>query len=137
MLRAGVGISRDKRGRAAAFEAASRAMARAGGQAAQLCFCFATPDHHAELPTLLPAVREITQAPHVIGCAGAGVLTSDGEVEGESAVGVLVASGGEMRTWPFLVRDGESADEWHDVEARLRETSGQVLITLLGALGQA
>src|SRR5262249_8716839 len=125
MLRAGVGISRDKRGRAAAFEAASRAMARAGGQAAQLCFCFATPDHHGELPTLLPAVREITQAPHVMGCAGAGVLTSDGEVEGESAVGVLVASGGDIKTWPFLLRDSESNAEWQEVATQLRESSGQ------------
>jgi small ligand-binding sensory domain FIST len=71
-----------------------------------------------------------------MGCAGAGVLTSDGEVEGESAVGVLVASGGEIKTWPFLLRDSESSDEWHDVETQLRETSGQVLITLLGALGE-
>src|SRR5262249_48096956 len=131
MLRAGVGISQGKRGRGAAFEAASRAMARAGGEKAQLCFCFATPDHHGELPTVLAAVREITQAPHVVGCAGAGILTGDGEIEGESAVGVLCA-GGELSARPFLLRDLDAADEWRELGSRMREARGDVLVTLLG-----
>lgn len=132
MLRAGVGISRDKRGRAAAFEAASRAMSRSGGGKADLCVCFATPDHHAELGALLPAVREITQSPHVVGCAGAGVLTSDGEIEGESAVGVLVASGGGIESRPFLVRDGE---DWSEIESQIR--GAETVVALAGNLGES
>src|SRR5438270_14047062 len=93
MLRAGVGITHDKRGRAAACEAASRAMARAGETPPDVCLCFATPDHRGELAPLIGAVREITRARHVVGCTGGAVVTQDGEHEGESAVGVLVASG--------------------------------------------
>jgi small ligand-binding sensory domain FIST len=103
MLRAGVGVSRDKRGRAAAFEAASRAMARAGSEPARLCLCFATPDHRAGMGSLLGAVGQITRAPHVVGCSAAGVLTGEGELEGDSSVGVLVASGPTLEARPLLV----------------------------------
>src|SRR2546429_397633 len=87
MLRAGVGITHDKRGRAAAFEAASRAMARAGEAPADLCLCFATADHRGDLPPLIAAIRAITRARHVAGCTGA---TEGGDV----GIGEEVVRGG-------------------------------------------
>src|SRR5262245_50464229 len=145
MLRAGVGLTHERRGRTAAFEAASRAMARAGLTRAELCLCFATPDHQPDMPSALAAIRQITQAPQVVGCTGGGILTSEGEHEGQSALGVLVASGDELRVRPFLVQTLEASEDAvaQAIARSLAAPGGDasedgrpaLLLALVGALG--
>jgi len=79
----------------AGIEATRAATERLPGCDLALVFASGAP---AEEPALLAAtVQEISGAPALVGCSGAGVLTEAGEVEGDG-VAVLALSGVTVRT---------------------------------------
>lgn len=92
-VRAGTGLSLLRDGRKAAAEAAERALVAAGIDRAALAFVFATTDHAAHYGEVLSIVGQVTRAPTISGCSGAGVLTQDREIERGPAVAILVVGG--------------------------------------------
>lgn len=104
MLKAGVGASIDKSTISAATAAAREAMARAGLFQADFALVFATIPHAALYPRMLERIAEITRTRHVVGCSAMGIVTSDGEVEDEPAIAVLVLASDTVMATPFLIR---------------------------------
>ncbi len=88
-MEAGVGMSRELVAEAAAQEATRQAMARLGAVTANLAFVFASHHHREKYPVLVQTIRAMTGATHLLGTSAAGVLCTDGEVEGGPAVVVL------------------------------------------------
>lgn len=104
MLKAGVGASTEKSTIPAALAAARQAMDRAGIVQADFALVFATIPHAALYPRMLERIAETTRTRHVVGCSAMGILTSDGEVEDEPAIAVLVVASDTVIATPFLVR---------------------------------
>ncbi len=104
MLKAGVGASIEKSTVSAATAAAREAMARAGLLQADFALVFATIPHAALYPRMLERIAEVTRTRHVVGCSAMGIVTSDGEVEDEPAIAVLVLASDTVVATPFLVR---------------------------------
>jgi small ligand-binding sensory domain FIST len=103
MTHAGVGYAGEVGAEAVAWVAARQAMERAGFDRADFAFVFATTHYQAECPRLLRVVREVTGAPHLIGCSGMGVLTTDGEFETGAGAAVLALKSDDVVAEPFLV----------------------------------
>ena len=95
----------------AALEASLAALTSSGRDHAELAFVFVSGDGHGQAHALLHAVRRVTGARAVIGCSGAGVLTERAEVEGDTAVAVLVVSDDRLTAAPFLVDDLAAAGD--------------------------
>ena len=110
MIWAGSGLSRQHDAVKAAEEAASAAMAQAGQRTANLVFFFSTADHAPHYEGMLAAVRRVTGTGNLVGCSGAGVMTSEGEIEGEKGVAVLAVAMDQGAAAPFLVRNLKSRD---------------------------
>lgn len=116
MIWSGSGLSSRSSTLQAAEEAARSAMSRAGLQRAGLVFCFATTEHAAKYPEMLSVIRKVTGCGNLVGCSGAGVLATDGEIENEPGIAVLVMAGDKATAAPFLVgnlhaRDREAGRE--------------------------
>ena len=92
---AGSGLSTLTEPVRAGIEATRAAIARLPG--CDLAFVFASGAPAQEPDLLAAAVQEISGAPALVGCSGAGVLTEAGEVEGDG-VAVLALSGVTART---------------------------------------
>lgn len=103
MTRAGVGYAGEVAAEAAVWLAARRAMERADVERADCAFVFATTHYQAEFARLLHAVRTETGAPHLVGCSGMGVLTTEGEFERGAGVAVLALKSDAVAVQPFLV----------------------------------
>jgi small ligand-binding sensory domain FIST len=134
MIWAGSGLSRRSDAVRAAEEAASAAMASAGLRQAGLVFFFSTVDHSQKYPEMLGAIRKTTACGNLVGCSGAGVLTSEGEIEGEEGVAVLVLAGDQAIAAPFLVgnlkgRDREAGREIGQIVGPYRR-EGAILVVL-------
>jgi small ligand-binding sensory domain FIST len=91
-------------------------MSRAGLRRADLVFFFATVEHAGKYAEMLAAVRRITGCRNLVGCSGAGVLATEGEIEDEEGVAVLALAGDHTTAAPFLVgnlrgRDREAGRE--------------------------
>jgi len=110
MIWAGSGLSQQSDGVRAAEEAASAAMSASTMKKAGLVFFFATADHADKYPEMLAAVRRRTGCGNLVGCSGAGVLTSEGEIEGEEGVAVLALGADHAAAVPFLVQNLKSRD---------------------------
>src|SRR3989338_11510098 len=104
MLKVGVGASTEKAPLAAATPAARRAMDRAGLAQADFALVFATIPHSSLYGRMLERIAEITRTRHLVGCSAMGIVTSDGEVEDEPAVAVLVLASDTLTATPFLAR---------------------------------
>ena len=104
MLKAGVGQSSQSDTRAAVEEAARRAMEGLPDGNADLTLLYATVDHAGTLEPELTALHQMTGTRNTVGCSGLGILTGDGEIEGESGVAVMVLASDTVRARPF-VRD--------------------------------
>ncbi len=107
-MQAGVGYSGEESAEVAARRATAVAMGRAGLTQADLALVFATTHYRTEYDALLAAVRAVSGASFPVGCSGMGVLTSDGEFEGEPGVAVLVIASEGLRGRPFLIPTAES-----------------------------
>jgi small ligand-binding sensory domain FIST len=102
-MQAGVGYSGDASAEVAAARATRTALVRAGLARADLALVFATTEHRAAYGPMLEVVQEVSGAPSPVGCSGLGVLTSDGEFEGQPGVAVLVVASRRLRARTFLV----------------------------------
>ena len=122
MVAAGSGLAVGGTADNAALEASLQALAKSGGDRADLALVFVTGDAYGHAHALLHAVRRVTGAPVVLGCDGVGVLTEKREVEGESAVAVLVVRSERLVATPFLLEgQGERAAS---TSPRMRPTAG-------------
>ncbi len=110
MIWAGSGMSSARDPLRAAEQASLAAMSRAGLQSAGLVFLFATSDHAPAYPEMLKTVRKATRCGNLVGCSGAGVLGSDGEIEGERGVVVLALAADKARAAPFLIQNLKGRD---------------------------
>lgn len=104
VIRAGVGLSTNDDGVAAAAEAATAARERAGGRA-DFCVAFVSSGHASSFPEALRSLSEAAGTPYVVGCSAAGVIAEGREVEGGPALGVLAVASDSLRATPFLFRD--------------------------------
>jgi small ligand-binding sensory domain FIST len=103
MLRAGVGQSTDVSTERAAEEAAKQAMAQARISRADVAVVFFTSEHAAHKRELIETLRRVVHTDQLVGSSAAGVLTAAGEVEGASALAVLVLSSSDnIDAEPFL-----------------------------------
>jgi small ligand-binding sensory domain FIST len=134
MIWAGSGLSQEANPIKAAEEAAKAAMSLAGLERAGLVLFFSTADHAKRYPEMLSAVRQATGCGNLVGCSGAGVLTADGEIEGERGVAVLALASDRATAAPFLVqglkgRDREAGREIGEIVMPYRR--GDSLLVLL------
>ena len=102
MLRAGVGQSTDVSTERAAEEAAKQAMVQAQCSRADVAVTFFTVEHAAHRRELIETLRRVVRTHQIVGSSAAGILTSSGEVEGTSALAVLVLSSDDIQSDPFL-----------------------------------
>ena len=121
MLKVGVGQSTTRTTSRAIEEAASQAMARAGITQADLTLVFFTVDHVANSQDLTSTLRLITRTDQVVGCSAAGILTGEGEIEGEAGVAVLVLASDNVAARPFL---------FQPLRQREQEVAGDIIQTL-------
>ena len=121
MLKAGVGQSTTRTTSRAIEEAAGQAMSWAGIDKADLALVFFTVDHVANGQDLTSTLRLITKTDQVVGCSAAGILTGEGEIEGEAGVAVLVLASDSMNAHPFLIQP---------LRERESEVGGEIIQTL-------
>ena len=116
-MRVGVGQSQRTVLADALEDATTIAMGNAQLAKADLAVVFATVDYRADYGQLFHTIHEISGCDHLVGCSGMSVLTSAGEIEGESAVAVLVLRSDDVSAIPFLV----SSDDSSTIGAAIRE----------------
>jgi small ligand-binding sensory domain FIST len=110
MIWAGSGLSGGRDTIEAAEEACRTAMGVAGLQRAGLVFCFATVAHSKKFPEMLAAIRKTTACGNVVGCTGSGVLATDGEIEDEPGIAILVLAGDKATAAPFVIKNLQGRD---------------------------
>ena len=138
MVAAGSGLAVGGTADNAALEASLQALAKSGADRADLALVFVTGDAYGHAHALLHAVRRVTGAPVVLGCDGVGVLTEKREVEGESAVAVLVVRSERLVATPFLLEgQGERPDLGTELAERIGATvaEGGCVLVLPDAIG--
>lgn len=89
-IRAGVGLSREVDTASAAREAVRSALSQAGLKRADWALCILSGDHVAQAEILHRTVVEESGCTELGGCSASGVIAEDEEVEGSSAVAVMV-----------------------------------------------
>ena len=102
MIRAGVGQSQRQVTADAVREAAGRALAQAGIDRASLGLVFFTADHAAHPLDLSSSLIQRVGTDCIFGCSGAGIITGEGEIEGNSGIAVLVIGGDGIAGRPFI-----------------------------------
>jgi small ligand-binding sensory domain FIST len=117
MIRAGAGISTSAEGRKAVEEAATAALAGAGG--ADLAILFATPAFQEPLAPLLAAAIDALGTPVVVGASAHGVLAAGIECERQASVAVMALA--EIDAQAFLIPEvrGEEARVGAEIAARI------------------
>jgi len=140
VIAAGSGLAVGRSPEDTALAAARQALSRSGRDRADLALVFASGDAYASAPRMLDAIRRVTGARAVVGCSGAGVLTEEREVEGDSAVAVLAVLDDRLALTPFLLEDqaqvggaAEAAELADQVGATVAE--GGCLVILPDAMG--
>jgi small ligand-binding sensory domain FIST len=92
----------------------------------QLALVFFSPNFAGESEKIANAVREATLVEHIIGCTGGGIIGPSQEIEGRSAISVMVAAlpQVQVQTFRLLQHDVEESSGpafWHyqlDVEPK-------------------
>jgi small ligand-binding sensory domain FIST len=120
MIRAGAGQSSISSTEQAAEQAAVEAMGQAGVSRADVVVVFFTADHAANGQILLSTLRRVTRSDRIVGSSGAGVLTSQGEIEGRHGLAVLVMASDEVQTRPFLFQPLRERDQ--EIGAQIAQT---------------
>jgi small ligand-binding sensory domain FIST len=117
MIRAGVGISAGLDGPAAVEQAASAALAGAGG--ADLAILFATPAYPVGVEPLLAAAVDVLGTSAVVGASAHGVLGAGIEHENRASVSILALTGIESE--PFLISDvrGDESQIGAEIASRI------------------
>ncbi|MBI3316906.1 MAG: FIST C-terminal domain-containing protein [Candidatus Omnitrophica bacterium] len=96
MIHAASGYSEIRSWEKAAVEASKLALEKAGLSRASTVFLFATSSHRKQLDKILPRIKKITGAEHLIGSSGWGILTEELEIERRPGLAVLVVDGPEL-----------------------------------------
>ncbi len=122
MLRAGVGVSVQGEGRAAAEEAAATALETAGLERAEAAVLVATADRAEALEELLPRALAVLGTEAVVGATVHGVLAS-GREHPSGALGVLALGGIEART--FLLPELPPGALGEEIAAELPSPPGE------------
>ncbi len=117
MIRAGVGISAGSDGPAAVEQAASAALAGAGG--ADLAILFVTPAYPMGIDPLLAAAVDVLRTSAVVGASAHGVLGAGIECENQASVSVMALAGIEAE--PFLIPDvrGDESQVGAEIATRI------------------
>jgi small ligand-binding sensory domain FIST len=117
MIRAGVGFSAGLDGPAAVEQAASAALAGAGG--ADLAILFATPAFPAGVDLLLAAAVDALGTAVVVGASAHGVFGAGNECENQASVSIMALTGIEAE--PFLISDarGDESQIGAEIAARI------------------
>jgi len=109
MILAGTGIGR-KAGMAASAQAAARVamdrLHRAGAKDADLVFLFVSGEEEEAqdaFPEAAAAARKICGSSRLVGCSGAGILSDECEIEGETAAVVLAIASNTLQAIPFYL----------------------------------
>ena len=134
MLRAGVGLSSNPSAEEAAREAATAALAQAQVDQADAALVFFTVDHVADHQKLVATIKDTTRTDRIVGSSGAGVLTSQGEIEASPGVAVLVLHSDTIKSEPFLFQPLRERDEEIGIELARKTSRGtgeQSLLVLL------
>ena len=126
MIYAGAGQSSHPVTEKAVEEAAGAAMAQAGLTKADAVVVFFTVEHAANPTSLLDNLRRVTGTDGIIGSSAAGVLTQQGEVEGNQALAVLVIASDQIDSRPFLFQPlrERDAEIGSDIAALVRARGG-------------
>jgi len=114
MIQAASGLASGKDPVKCAEKAASAAMdslAALGSRKADAVMVFTSGETTASFVPMLHAIRNLCGTGSLTGCSGAGVLTQEGEIEGENAVAVLAVVSDTMKATPFFIRDLKGRDE--------------------------
>jgi len=96
-------------------------MNRAGIHQADLVLAFFTVDHLNNAEELTSNLSRISQTDRIVGCSAGGILSSEGEIEGSTAVAVMVLSSDSLKAVPFL---------FHPLKNREQEVGEAVAATL-------
>jgi len=133
MIRAGVGQSSDASTARAVTDAVEQGLAQAGVSHADAALVFFSAEHSARERELVETIRRAAGTDRIAGCSAAGVLTSNGEVEGGRGLAVMVVSSDQLECQPLLFkplreRDGDIGAELAAVAAPT-QASGS-LVTL-------
>jgi small ligand-binding sensory domain FIST len=120
MIRAGVGFSAGLDGPAAVEQAASAALAGAGG--ADLAILFATPAFPAGVDLLLAAAVDALGTAAVVGASAHGVFGAGNECENQASVSIMALTGIEAE--PFLISDARGDESQIGVEIAARIPGG-------------
>jgi len=117
MIRAGVGFSVGLDGPVAVEQAASAALAGAGG--ADLAILFATPAFPAGVESLLATAVDVLGTSAVVGASAHGVLGAGIESENHASVSILALTGIEAE--PFLISDvrGDESKVGAEIASRI------------------
>ena len=98
------------------------AMAQAGISRADAVVVFFTADHAPHSQSLLSTLTRVTRSDRIVGSSGAGILTGDGEIEGQHGLAVLVLASDQMQSRPFLFEPLRERDE--EVGAEIAQMVG-------------
>jgi small ligand-binding sensory domain FIST len=104
MIRAGVGQSSDVSTARAAAAAIEQALAQAGTRHADAALVFFSAEHGAPASELPETIRRLAGTDQIAGCSAAGVLTANGEVEGERGLAVMVLSSDQLECRPLMFK---------------------------------
>ena len=131
MIRAGVGQSSDVSTARAAAAAIEQAFAQAGTNHADAALVFFSAEHGAPANELAETIRRLAGTDQIAGCSAAGVLTANGEVEGERGLAVMVLSSDQLECRPLMFKplrehDGRIGAELAAIAAPT-EASGSLL----------
>jgi small ligand-binding sensory domain FIST len=131
--RAGVGLSLLTGAGDAAREAASRALARAGTEAADWALLFATSPHRPHYGALLQEAQNALGTERVSGCSAWGVIAGTDEIEGPAAVAVLAVRSERLRGDPLLapIDPEQPMAAAAEIHRQARLASGGGLLILL------
>nr|NIP39719.1 hypothetical protein [Candidatus Dadabacteria bacterium]NIS10174.1 hypothetical protein [Candidatus Dadabacteria bacterium]NIV42564.1 hypothetical protein [Candidatus Dadabacteria bacterium]NIY23086.1 hypothetical protein [Candidatus Dadabacteria bacterium] len=108
MIKAGVGSSTKTGSLDAAEQASQYSLNQAGIEKANWVLIFATFHHRNNYQKILEKVSEITSTENITGCSAVGVLSNNGEIEGEPGIVVLSVSSDCLNAGIFL--DSISSD---------------------------
>ena len=120
MIQAATGLASGKDPVKCAEQAARMAMeslASRGARRADAVLVFTSGEAIGSFVPMLHAIRSQCQTGNLAGCSGAGVLTQEGEIEGENGVAVLTLASDTMKATPFFVRDlkGRDVEAGHEI----------------------
>jgi len=131
MIRAGVGQSSDVPTARAAAAAIEQAFAQAGTNHADAALVFFSAEHGAPASELAKTICRLAGTDQIAGCSATGVLTANGEVEGERGLAVMVLSSDQLECRPLMFKplrehDGSIGAELAAIAAPT-EASGSLL----------